>query len=74
MTNVFNIGTVVQFGDISQKQMTGFISGITIRKTYVIYEISYWLLDDLKLIWLGEDHFTVKDTSKNKEIGFKKHE
>lgn len=72
MTNVYNIGTVVQFGDISQKQMTGFISGITLRKTYIMYEISYWLLDGLKLIWLTEDHFIVKDTSKSKEIGFKK--
>lgn len=69
---LYNIGTLVQFGDVAQKQMTGHISAITIRKTYVIYEISYWLLDDLKIIWLNEDQFIVKDTLKTNEIGFKK--
>jgi len=69
---LYNIGTLVQFGDAAQKQMTGHISAITIRKTYVIYEIAYWLLDDLKTVWLSEDQLIVKDTLKTNEIGFKK--
>jgi len=69
---LYNIGTLVQFGDAAQKQMMGNISAITMRKTYVIYEITYWLLDDLKTVWLNEDQFIVKDGLKNNEIGFKK--
>lgn len=70
--NIYRIGTVVEFGDPTQKTITGKITAVTIREKYQLYEISYWLFDDLKTIGLYEESFTVKDNNTKKEIGFKK--
>lgn len=70
-TFVYPIGTTVEFGDSAQKIIIGQIAAINIRKTYTIYEINYWLLDDLKTIYLSEDHFKILNKPEKKEIGFK---
>jgi uncharacterized protein YbcV (DUF1398 family) len=67
---VLNIDTIVEFGDPNQKKVNGWITAVNIRKTNVLYEISYWLLDDLKCIWLPEHLLTIKDSSKKIKIGF----
>ena len=67
---LLSIDTVVEFGDPNQKKINGWITAINIRKKTISYEISYWLLDDLKCVWLPESLFIVKDDSKKTKIGF----
>lgn len=69
---ILPIETKVEFGDPTQKIIVGWISAATIRKRSTIYEINYWLLDDLKTIWLHEDRFKVITETKKHIIGFNK--
>lgn len=71
MIKVYDIGTDVEFGDIQQKTFLGKIRAIQIRKSSVLYEIAYWVMDDFKSMWLAEDNFMVRANSKKNQIGFK---
>ena len=67
---VIPLDTKVTFGDPEQPVFKGRITAITIRKFYVIYEISYWKEHEQKTICLYDHEFKVVEKVSKKEIGF----
>lgn len=67
---VLPIDADVTFGDPDQHVFKGRITAATIRKYYVIYEISYWKENEQKTIALYDYEFKVVKKIKKKEIGF----
>lgn len=51
-------------------EITGIITGVTIRGDFVIYEFSYFNNGERKSEWITESEFHVSE-SNLKEIGFK---
>jgi len=64
---IISLGTNVKFGD--ENQYTGKITAVTIRDTYITYEVSFWKNEEFKTIWLYEGDFKVKKVEKT-AIGF----
>ena len=73
LENILPLDTVVKFGG-DEIKLNGKISAITIRKNTIMYEISYWVMTDLKSQWFDEGDFEVINKKRKEKIGFKTHE
>lgn len=66
------IATPVKFG--ADKEIVGEITAITIRPSFIIYEIAYWKGDERKTIWLEETDIKVGKKIVKTTVGFIDHE
>lgn len=65
---LINCGTEVEIKNTSIK---GFISGITIRFSNVVYEVSYFYNGEQKSCWMYDIEFKETGPNSKKEVGFK---
>jgi len=69
--SVYSCGQEVLIGNKGDRSIKAEITAITIRSSYIRYEVTWWKDQTKCDIWLGDDEFTINKSSKKTILGFK---